>query len=272
MTGPQPADDDVRASLTLETASAGRVGANRIALLRAIAETGSISAAARAVGMTFKGAWDAVQVLNNLFARPLVIASTGGRDGGTSVVTPAGEAVIAAFEATEAALAAAAARLQSVLATEDPAALQPLLWGMMMKTSARNALRGTVTNVTMGTIGGEVVLEIGDGIEIVATLTRESIADLELVPGASAIALIKASFVILARGDATVRTSARNTLAGTVARRVDGAVSSEITLTLTQGKTLTATVTRESADALELTLGTPALALIKASHVILAVA
>ncbi|MDH7973572.1 TOBE domain-containing protein [Sphingomonas sp. AR_OL41] len=272
MTDPLPADDDLRATLTLETNGAGRVGTNRIALLRAIAATGSISAAARAVGMTYKGAWDAVQVLNNLFSRPLVIAATGGRDGGTSVVSAAGEAVIAAFGATEAALAAAAARLQNVLAIDDPAALQPVLWGMMMKTSARNALRGTVTRVTIGTIGAEVVLDVGDGVEIVATITRESAADLELAPGGGAIALIKSSFVILARGDMAMRTSARNALAGTVVRREDGALSSEITLELTQGKTLTATVTKESADLLQLTPGTSALALVKASHVILAVA
>lgn len=272
MTSPLPADDDLRASLTLETVGAGRVGTNRIALLRAIAATRSISAAARSMGMTYKGAWDAVQVLNNLFARPLVIAATGGRDGGTSVVTPAGEAVIAAFGATEAALSAAAARLQHVLATDDPAALQPVLWGMMMKTSARNALRGTVTKVTIGTIDAEVVLDVGDGVEIVATITRESATDLGLAPGCAAIALIKSSFVILARGDASLRTSARNALAGMVMRREDGAVSSEITLELTEGKTLTATVTKESADLLELMPGTPAVALVKASHVILAVA
>jgi molybdate transport system regulatory protein len=91
------------------------------------------------------------------------------------------------------------------------------------------------------------------------------------VPGATALALIKSSFVILARGDESLRTSARNTLAGTVIARDDGAISSEVTLELTLGKTLTATLTKESAEALDLQIGTRALALIKASHVILAV-
>jgi molybdate transport system regulatory protein len=149
--------------------------------------------------------------------------------------------------------------------------LKPLLWGIGMKTSARNVLRGTVSRLTPGTIDAEVTLAVAEGVEIVATITRGSAEDLGLVPGATALALIKSSFVILARGDESLRTSARNTLAGTVIAREDGAISSEVTLELTLGKTLTATLTKESAEALDLQIGTRALALIKASHVILAV-
>ena len=109
-----------------------------------------------------------------------------------------------------------------------------------------------------------------DGVEMVATITRDSVDALGLALGVPAIALVKSSFVILARGEG-LRTSARNCLPGTVASREDGPVSSEITLDLAAGKTLTATLTRDSAEALDLTPGIPALALIKASHVILAV-
>ena len=60
---------------------ASRVGAERIALLQAVAELGSISAAAKQVGLSYKGAWDGVQALNNLFDGPLVAAQPGGRQG-----------------------------------------------------------------------------------------------------------------------------------------------------------------------------------------------
>jgi molybdate transport system regulatory protein len=120
-------------------------------------------------------------------------------------------------------------------------------------------------------VNTEVVLKIAERVEITAVVTRESAAELDLRPGRQAIALIKSSFVILARGDAALRTSARNQLAGQVVRREDGAVNSEISLAIEAGKTLTASITRESADALDLKVGDPVLALIKASHVILAV-
>jgi molybdate transport system regulatory protein len=84
------------------------------------------------------------------------------------------------------------------------------------------------------------------------------------------VALIKSSFVMLAKGE-SLMTSARNQLQGRVANREDGAVSSEISLQIADGKTLTATITRESADQLAITLGDPIWALIKAPHVILAV-
>jgi molybdate transport system regulatory protein len=140
-----------------------------------------------------------------------------------------------------------------------------------MKTSARNALRGTVTAVTDGAVNAEVTLKIADGLEVVAVVTRQSVADLALAPGREVIALIKSSFVILAKDSDDLRTSARNHLKGVVVGCDDGAVNSEVTLALDDGKTLTATITRESRRELDLKVGATAVALIKASHVILAV-
>jgi len=242
------------------------MGADRIALLEAIREHRSITAAAKAVGLSYKGAWDAVQALNNLFERPLITAHAGGRGGGGAAsVTAQGEAVIAAFHRVQTQLAKLAGALDG---PDDPAAL---FWSLGMRTSARNALRGTVASVTDGAVNAEVALTIAPGVAIIAIITRQSVADLDLMPGRPAIALIKASFITLARAEEAPRTSARNHLAGTIVRCEDGAVNSEITLELDACKTLTATVTRDSATALDLSVGTRAVAMIKASHVILAV-
>lgn len=139
-----------------------------------------------------------------------------------------------------------------------------------MRTSARNALRGVVTAIAPGAVNGEVTLSVGEGVELVSIVTLRSIAELGLELGRPAIALIKSSFVVLAIGD-NLRTSARNQIRGVVSARDDGAVSSEVTLDIGAGKSVTATLTRESAEALDLKLGDPAVALVKASHVILAV-
>jgi molybdate transport system regulatory protein len=76
--------------------------------------------------------------------------------------------------------------------------------------------------------------------------------------------------VILAKGE-NLRTSARNQIAGKVAGREDGAVNSEIAVDIGGGKTLVAAITLESARTLEITVGDPITALVKAPHVILAV-
>jgi molybdate transport system regulatory protein len=251
------------AVVTLERAGLPRVALARVSLLEAIAELGSISAAARKVGLSYKAAWDAVQALNNLFDAPLVSAAPGGSAGGAATVTPRGRSVVQAFRRVQAEMDAALAKLD-----QDPG--EDLFWSLGMKTSARNALRGRVARVVPGAVNTEVALALGDGLEIVAVVTNQSVEDLGLAAGVPAIALIKSSFVILARGE-NLRTSARNQIAGVVVSREDGAVMSEVRLEIGAGKTLCAAITLESAKALELADGDTVTALVKAPHVILAV-
>ena len=257
----------IKALLTLRKGDTSAVGGARIDLLRAIAASGSITAAARACGLSYKGAWDAVQAMNNLSLRPVVRAQTGGKGGGTAVVTEAGQALIAAFDRAGAVLDAFAGQLAAVLDGD----IDRLLGSFTMKTSARNAYTGTVSFVRDGAVNAEVGLAIADGLEIVAIVTRESIDALELAPGRTATALIKSSFVLLAAGHDTLPIAARNRLLGTVSAVVPGAVNDEVTLDLGGGKSVTAVITAESRDALKLEVGQPAQALIKASHIILAV-
>ena len=240
-----------------------RIAVARMALVEAIGELGSISAAARKVGLSYKGAWDAVQALNNLFDTPLIAAAPGGKSGGAASVTARGQAVLQAFHRVQAELDAALAKLE-----RDP--VHDLFWSLGMKTSARNALRGVISDITPGAVSGEVTLSLGGDVAVTAMLTRRSIEDLQLEVGKAAIALIKASFVILAKGTG-LRTSARNQIPGLVLHREDGAVNSEVSLDIGGGKTLVATITLESANALELAVGDAVTALIKAPHVILAV-
>jgi molybdate transport system regulatory protein len=162
------------------------------------------------------------------------------------------------------------AEMDAALAKLDRGLGSDVFWSLGMKTSARNALRGVVSDISPGAVNGEVTLRVADGVAITAILTRRSIEALGLAVGRPAIALIKASFVVLAKGE-NLRTSARNQIAGRVAARDDGAVNSEITLDIGGGKTLAATITLESARALELAVGDAVTALVKAPHVILAV-
>jgi len=260
-------DGDLSATLTFRRGALARVGLERVAMVEAVAELGSISAAAKKLGLSYKGAWDVVQALNNLFDTPLIEAAPGGRSGGAAVVTPRGRAVVTAFRRVQEELDAALAKLDASLGGEHPA---DLFWSLGMRTSARNALRGVVSDITPGAVNGEVTLKLADGVVITAILTRRSIEELGLEVGKPAVALIKASFVILAKGEG-LRTSARNHIDGVVTGREDGAVNTEVALGIGGGKTLVATVTLESARALEIEVGDKVVALVKAPHVILAV-
>src|SRR5215467_3943101 len=105
-------EGDLSASLVLRRGAIGRVGLDRIALVEAIDALGSISAAANHLGLSYRGAWDAVQALNNLFDGPLIEAQPGGRAGGAAAVTARGKAAVAAFRRVQAEVDAAMAKLE----------------------------------------------------------------------------------------------------------------------------------------------------------------
>ena len=259
--------DELDVAVSLKRGLYPRVGLDRIALIEAVDDLGSITAAAKRLGLSYKGAWDIVQALNNLFAAPLIEAAPGGRSGGAATVTARGREVATAFRRVQDEIDAAVAKLEASFAG---AAARDLFWSLGMRTSARNALRGEVSRMIDGAVNSEVGLKVADGVELTAILTRRSVADLGLALGKPAIALIKSSFVVLAKGEG-LRTSARNQIAGVVTSREDGAVSSEVSIDIGGGKTLTATITLESAEALQIAVGDRVTALVKASHLILAV-
>ena len=77
------------------------MGPGKAELVERIASTGSISAAARAMGMSYRRAWQLVESLNRAYREPLVATAIGGKRGGGARVTPFGRRVVAAFRAME---------------------------------------------------------------------------------------------------------------------------------------------------------------------------
>ena len=92
---------DTRLSIRLDLPNGDRIGPGKIALLQAIQETGSISAGARHIGMSYRRAWLLVEEINKSLQEPAVAASMGGRQGGGAVVTPVGERIIEIYRSIE---------------------------------------------------------------------------------------------------------------------------------------------------------------------------
>ncbi len=112
----------VQVKLRILFGARAMLGPGKVLLLEHIRDLGSISAAGRAMGMSYKRAWSLVEEMNAAFRAPLVDSARGGAGGGGAVVTPEGLAVVQAYRAFEAAsLRAGAAEL---------AALQALLHDM----------------------------------------------------------------------------------------------------------------------------------------------
>ena len=243
------------------------LGERRIALLESIDALGSITRAAKAVGLSYKGAWDAVDAIENLAERPVVTRAAGGRSGGGTRLTDHGRELVALYRDLE----SGHRRLLSQLDSEhrDAGRLEDLLRAITMKTSARNQLRGKVKAVVRGAVNADVTIDLGDGLEIVANITAEAVDELGLKRGRDALALVKASFVMLATGEPNVST--RNRLPGTVVGITRGPVNSEVKVKLAGTRTLVAVISSDSVKTMKLARGTVVNALVNASHVIVAV-
>ncbi|HYC42312.1 MAG TPA: TOBE domain-containing protein [Noviherbaspirillum sp.] len=242
-------------------------GHGRVDLLQRIAGTGSISQAAKSMGMSYKAAWDAVDAMNNLAGEPLVERVSGGKGGGGTRLTERGKRLVAAFRIIE----EEHQRFLHALGEniDDFTGTYQLFRRLNMKTSARNQFYGKVAEIRSGAVNDEIAVELQGGDHIVAVITQESTRHLDLHPGSDVVALIKAPWVMVATEN--IRMSAQNRLSGTVVKLQHGAVNAEVIIQLAGGTTVCAIISNDSADELELAEGKPAAAIFNASHVILGV-
>lgn len=254
--------------LSAELKLAGRLDERFFMLLEALQATGSINRAARTAGLSYKGAWTMLESACNMANEPLLLTATGGTGGGGTQLTPAARALLDAWHKLH-------ARHRDFLQAQEVelsqlAVLRGLLRRMSMKTTARNQFAGTVKAVQVGPVSAQVTIALKSGEDITATMTSAAAERLKLVKGKEALALIKASAVVLVTDFAGWQLSARNQLAGTISRIEKGAVSSLVGVTLPGGATITASVTNDGVDALGLKVGTPATAVFKAYSVMVA--
>jgi molybdate transport system regulatory protein len=245
------------------------LGEERIALLEQIAVSGSITQAAKALKISYKCAWDAVDAMNNIAPTPVVATATGGRGGGGARLTPEGERLIAAYRAIAAEYAQFLDGMNARLG--DSAATLTLLRRLAMRTSARNQLMGAVAEVTLRAVDAEVVIAIQGGERIVAGVTNESVETLRLRPGRSVWALIKAVAVHIVIAPDSSASTGVNQLCGVVQRITRGEVNAEVVIALKSGVTLRGLLALAQLEHQNLTEGSAATAVFLPASVIIGV-
>lgn len=137
-----------------------------------------------------------------------------------------------------------------------------------MKLSARNQIAGKVIKVQEGAVNGIVTLAY-DGGTISGTISMNAIRELELKEGKEAVAIIKATEVMIGLGQLTL--SARNKINGTISSIQEGAVNDIVTLDIAGGNKISATISRNAVAELALAPGKEAVAVIKATSVMFGV-
>ncbi|MEZ3497944.1 molybdenum-dependent transcriptional regulator [Pantoea sp. KPR_PJ] len=237
----------------------------RMALLKRIRETGSISQGAKLAGISYKSAWDAINEMNQLADETLVERATGGKGGGGAHLTRYGERLIQLFHLLEQiqqkafdALQNDAVPLDSLLATIARFSLQ---------TSARNQLFGTVVTHDDRQVVQHLRVRLADGAtDLNVALTQRSVERLQLDAGKEVLVLIKAPWIQVSRGSS----QADNQLVASISQIEPGEQMSELLMTLPSGETLCATLMNSQVEQLQLQPGDSVTASFNAEHAIIA--
>ncbi len=202
----------------------------RIDILRRIGAAGSISQAARAAGVSYKAAWQAIDTLSNLAGRPLVVGAVGGSGGGGASLTEAGRQLLLAADEM------ARARDQVLMGLTQRHGSGAQVAGIAalgLRTSMRNQLPCTVMSMKVRGPMVRVELALPDATVLAALITRESAQLLGLAPGLAALALCKATAVQIGAG--LQAAEGRNLLPGRVTRSSRAAAGGEVALALHAG-------------------------------------
>lgn len=162
----------------------------RIALLKQVQHTGSISQGAKLAGISYKSAWDAINEMNRLAEHTVVERATGGKGGGGAQVTRYGQRLIQLYDL----LGQVQQKAFDVL-QQDSLPLDSLLAAISrfsLQTSARNQFFGTVIERDHQQVQQHLAILLNDGqTRLAAAITQQSADRLRLVPGKEVLALIK---------------------------------------------------------------------------------
>ena len=173
--------------LWLETKDGYVFGQGVLALLQGIQEMGTLSGAAEALGMSYRHAWGLIKKVERRIGKPLLRTRKGGKlGGGGAELTPTGQELIKVFM-----------RFESVF---DQARADELSWeGLSMKFSARNKIQGEVVSVEKDRVSAVVKIMVDAPCVVTAFITREAVEELGVKEGDRAIAVIKATEVMISK-------------------------------------------------------------------------
>ncbi|NDL62782.1 molybdenum-dependent transcriptional regulator [Acerihabitans arboris] len=240
----------------------------RIALLKQIKHTGSISQGAKLAGISYKSAWDAISAMNELAEQTLVERATGGKGGGGATLTRYAERLLQLYDL----LGQIQQKAFDVL-QDDQLPLDSLLAAISrfsLQTSARNQFFGTVLTRSHQQVQQQVEILLADGrTRLVVALTQQSADRLLLTPGKEVLLLIKAPWVSVRAGHVDI-TDADNVLHGTLTHLQQGDDNDEALLTLTGGEIVCATLSKAAVAEQHLSPGQPITAYFNADQVIIA--
>lgn len=237
----------------------------RIALLKAIDEVGSLNLAAKLVPLSYKGAWDMIDVMNNLCPMPIVEKNTGGVGGGGTKLTQYGKNLVKTYEIIE---KEHQKFLETIsLVTDFDSGNLKFFRRFNMQISARNQLLGIIQKIEVEKVSATIYVKLKSGYVMTSVITVGAIENLGLKENDEVIVIIKSNSIFFSK-DEKINISARNKLNGIIESIHLGEINAEVILNV-NGDLIAGIITKNAIDELGLKVTDKATAIIKSSDVMI---
>jgi molybdate transport system regulatory protein len=237
----------------------------RIELLLAIKEHGSISKAAKAVPMSYKSAWEAVDVMNTLSTQPIVEKETGGKNGGGTTITTYGIKLLDTYKVLKEEHSRFLQRLAEVTNIESGEV--KTIGRLALQLSARNQIQAEVLSVTTESVNAKIVLKLKGGQELISVITKEAVENLHLAQGQSVTAIIKSSAVLVSSTTKTMQVD--NRLKGVVEKIDTDSHNAKIVVDIGKGDKIVSVLPLEVFEVSKCISGDEVMVGIKSNDIIL---
>ncbi len=257
---------EISSNLTLEILNQPFLLEKRIELLFAIAKEGSISKAAKAVPMSYKSAWEAVDAMNNLAPQPIVQKETGGKGGGGTVLTAYGKNLLNTYTILKKEQKKFLEALSNI--TDIDTGTLKTMKRLAMQISARNQISGTIEEISLGSVNAIVSVVPKSGHKLYANISKNSISNLGLKKDDEVVAIFKSSNVLIST-DTSLTLSARNKINGVIKNLEKGAVNCEVSVDIGEDQIITSVITNSAVEELKLKVGNEVIMIIKSSDVMI---
>lgn len=253
---------ELSSALNLEMMGKPFLLEKRIVLLNAIQEHGSISKAAKAVPMSYKSAWEAVDTMNSLSPEPIVSRETGGKDGGGTTITQYGKNLLKNYNLLKEEHTRFLSRLSEL--TDIKSGTFKTIGRLSLQLSARNQIQAKIISVTSYNVNAKIVLELKSGQNLTSIITQEAVENLHIEAGQTVTALFKSTVVSVME-----HLSNENSLEGRISKIERDEENTKITVDIGNHDKIVSVMPSESINALHLQEGKRIFVHVKSNDVML---
>ncbi|UPT78176.1 TOBE domain-containing protein [Sulfurovum sp. XGS-02] len=256
---------ELTSKLTLEMLGKPFLLEKRIELLHAIEEHGSISKAAKAVPMSYKSAWEAVDTMNALSPEPIVCRETGGKDGGGTTITAYGQQLLKNYAVLKEEHGRFLTRLSEL--TDIESGSFKTIGRLAMQISARNQIQAEVVSIDSQNVNANIFLKLKSGKELLSTITKEAVENLHIDKDQTVVAIFKSNTVLLTKSAG--EKSNENRLEGIVSKIDKDVENTKVLVDIGDHDTIVSVIPTAVLDKMELIEGSSVIAMIKANDIMI---